>query len=67
MFTSFHMLSVACNVSCVMCHMSCVEGHPIFNRPYVAGAVLKTLLSFIHPFPPNLQNLIIPKLLELGT
>ena len=44
----------------------------IFNRPGGAGAVLYTTsLSFIklliHPFPPDLQNIINPKLLELGS
>ena len=46
----------------------------IFNRPGVAGAALQTPLSLINwltliesPFPPNLQNIINPKPLELGT
>ena len=41
----------------------------IFNRPCVAEAVL--INQFIHqatdPFPPNLQNIIAPKPLELET
>ena len=47
----------------------------IANRPSVAGAVLQTppwlIHSFIHwlshPFPPNLQDIINPKPLELGS
>ena len=43
----------------------------IFNRLGVAGAVLQTLLYLILcfgcPFPPNLQNIIAPKLLKLWT
>ena len=46
-----------------------------FNRPGVAGAALQTPSTFIHslidsvtdPFPPNLQTIITPKLLELGS
>ena len=46
-----------------------------FNRPGVAGAALQTPLTFIHtlidsvtdPFPPNLQAIITPKPLELGS
>ena len=46
----------------------------IFNRPGVAGAVLQTPWSFndlliqsaSHTFPPNLENIITPKPLELG-
>ena len=44
----------------------------VFNRPSVAGGVLKTPSSFIdsidwlsYPYPPNLQHIINPKLLEL--
>ena len=45
----------------------------IFKIPGVAGAVLQTVLSFINylihsvrqPFPPDLQNIITPKPLEL--
>ena len=44
--------------------------HPLFNRPNEAGAVLQTPLLLInymiHPFPPNLQNIINPKPSELG-
>ena len=44
----------------------------IFNRLCVAGAVLQTPLSLIHsfindPYPPNLQNTITLKPLELWT
>ena len=43
----------------------------IFTRPSVAGAVLQTPPSLIQsasdPFPPNLQNTITPKPLELRT
>ena len=43
----------------------------VINRPAVSGAVLKTPSSIIeqltHPFPPNLQNIITPKLLEQET
>ena len=43
----------------------------VINRPGVAGAVLQTPLSNIQslsdPFPPNLQNIITPKTLELGS
>ena len=43
--------------------------HPLINRPGVAGAVLQTASSLIksvmHPFPPNLQDIINPKPLEL--
>ena len=42
-----------------------------FNRPGVAGAVLHTALLLIHsvtaPFPPNLQDIINPQPLELGS
>ena len=41
----------------------------LFNRPGVAEAVLQTDSSLIdyvsHPFPPDLQNIINPKLLKL--
>ena len=47
----------------------------IFNRSGVAGAVLQTAVLLtnwvsqwgIHPFPPDLQNIIIPKPLEIGS
>ena len=54
----------------------------IINRPGVAGAVLQTPLllrregafvthlfidTLTDPFPPNLQNIITPKPLELGS
>ena len=43
----------------------------IVTRPVVAWAVLQTPSSFVkwhsHPFPPNLQNINAPKLLDLGT
>ena len=43
----------------------------IFNRPGVAGAVLQSPPSLIHwpshPFPPNLQDIINDKPLELGS
>ena len=43
----------------------------IINRPVLAGAVLQTASSLInlliHPFPPNLQHIINPKPLELGS
>ena len=47
----------------------------IINRPGVAGTFLHTALGFIHsfihslshPFPPNLQDIINPKPLELGS
>ena len=43
----------------------------LVNRPGVAGAVLQTPLwlidSFSHHFPPNLQDIINPKTLELGS
>ena len=42
----------------------------LFNRPGVARAVLHTALLLIQsvsqPFPPNLQNIINHKQLELG-
>ena len=42
-----------------------------FNRPGVAGAVLKSASSLIYyfsePFPPNLQNIINHKPEELGS
>ena len=38
-----------------------------FNRLGVAGAVLRTPFSATYPFPPNLQNIIAPKPLRLGT
>ena len=47
------------------------KNYKIFNRPAVAGAVLKTPPSLIKslsdPFPPDLQNIISPKPLELGS
>ena len=47
----------------------------VVNRPGVAGAVLQTPSSLINslidsltdPFPQNLQNIITPEPLELGT
>ena len=45
---------------------------PLFKSPGLAGAVLQTAInSFIHsfayPFPPNLQDILSPKRLELGS
>ena len=43
----------------------------LINRPGVARAVLKTpsllIKSLSHPFPPDLQNMMTPKPLELGS
>ena len=43
----------------------------LFNRPGVVRAVLQTPLLLINsmspPFPPNLQTIITPKPLDLGT
>ena len=45
--------------------------YSFLNRQSVAGADLQTPLSPIyklrHPFPPNLPQTFIPKLLELGS
>ena len=57
------------------CNSKKVHGIWIFNKPGVARAVLKTPLSHIDwlsdwlsdPFPPNLQDIINPKPLELGS
>ena len=43
-----------------------LQEKPIFNRPCVSGAVLQTALSLVsHPFPPNLQDIINSRPLEL--
>ena len=43
------------------------EVSQLINRTGVAEAVLQTPQSVSHPFPPNPQNIITPKQLELGT
>ena len=58
--------SMAFRKDCSRCLLS-----NIFNRPGVAGAVLQTpswLSDWLsHPFPPNLQDIINLKHLELGS